>query len=98
MFAEYNEVKANKVDARIVDHQGKTVTTLEMRCPRIQNREKKDEGKVLKYGPLRWELKQQFMGHRITQYNIIINVLGGCSSSTEVSLSQLLENKCNDWC
>lgn len=66
MFAEYNEVKANKVDARIVDHQGKTVTTLEMRCPWIQNREKKDEGKVLKYGPLRWELKQQFRGYRIT--------------------------------
>ena len=43
MFAEYNEVRAKRVDARIVDHQAKTVTTLEMSCPWIQNREKKDK-------------------------------------------------------
>ena len=43
----------DRVDARIVDHQGKTVTTLEMSCPWIQNREKKvDEENLLKYGPL----------------------------------------------
>ena len=62
------------MDASIVDHQEKTVTTLEMSCPWIQNREKKDKEKGLKYGPLCWELKQQFKGYRITQYNIrIIN-------------------------
>ena len=60
VFAEYNEVRTNRVEPRIVDHQAKTVTTLEMSCPWIQNREKKDEEKVLKYGPLGWELKQQF--------------------------------------
>ena len=60
VFAEYNEVRANRVEPRIVDHQAKTVTTLEMSCPWIQNREKKDEEKVLKYGPLGWEFKQQF--------------------------------------
>ena len=38
-----------RVDTRIVDHQAKTVTTLEMSCPWIQNREKKDKEKVLKY-------------------------------------------------
>ena len=38
-----------RVDTRIVDHRAKTVTTLEMSCPWIQNREKKDEEKVLKY-------------------------------------------------
>ena len=43
VFAEYNEVRAKRVDARIVDHQAKTVTTLEMSCPWIQNREKKDK-------------------------------------------------------
>ena len=32
------------------------------------------------YGPLRWELKQQFPGYDIRQYNIIINVLGGWST------------------
>ena len=39
VFAEYNEVRAKRVDARIVDHQAKTVTTLEMSCPWIQNRD-----------------------------------------------------------
>ena len=48
-FPEDNEVRTKRVDTRIVDHQTKTVTTLEMSCPWIQNREKKDEEKVLKY-------------------------------------------------
>ena len=80
---EYNKVRAKRMHARIVDHQAKTVTTLEMSCPWIQNREKKDEEKVLKYGPL----------YKMTQYNIIIYILGGWSSSVEGSLSQLLGNR-----
>ena len=94
VFVVYNKVRAKRMDAKIVDHQAKTVTTLEMSCPWIQNREKKDEEKVLKYGLLRWERKLQFKGYsRITQYNIMIYVLGGQSSSMEGSLRQLLENK-----
>ena len=64
VFAEYNEVRADRVDVRIVDHQAKTLTTREMSCPWIQNQEKKDEEKVLKYGSLGWKLKQQFKGYR----------------------------------
>ena len=60
------------MDARIVDHREKIVTTLEMCCPWIQNREKKDKEKGLKYGLLCWKLKQQLKVYRITQYNIII--------------------------
>ena len=67
---EYNEVRTKRVDTRIEDHQAKTVTTLEMSCPWIQNREKKDEEEVLKYGPLRWERKLQLSkdtgSHNIT--------------------------------
>ena len=57
VFAEYNEVRAKRVDARIVDHQAKTVTTLEMSCPWIQDREKKYKlyKKVQTFGPLCWE-------------------------------------------
>ena len=51
---------------------------------------------MLKYGPLRWELKQQFKGYRNTQYKSIIYFLGGWSSAMEVSLSLLLENKCKE--
>ena len=90
VFAEYNEFRANRADAKIVDHQAKKVITLEMSCPWIKNREKKDEEKALKYGPLPGELKQQFKGYRITQYNIIIDILGGWSSSIKLSLTQLL--------
>ena len=69
VLAEYNEIRANRVDTRIVDHRAKTGTTLEMSHPWIRNREKKDEEK--NYGPLCWELKQQFKGYKITQYNVL---------------------------
>ena len=90
VFAEYNEFKAKRADAKIVDHQAKKVTTLEMSCPWIQNRGKKDEEKALKYGPLHRELEKHSKGYRITHYNIIIDILGGWSSSMKVSLTQLL--------
>ena len=40
------------MDARMVNHREKTVSTIEMRCPWVENRAKKDEEKTLKYGPL----------------------------------------------
>ena len=58
LFAEYNEVRANRVDARVINHKLRPVVTLEMSCPWIENLSKKDEEKALKYGPMRWELKQ----------------------------------------
>ena len=51
---------------------------------------------MLKYGLLRWELKLQFKGYRITHNNIITYVLGGWSSYMEGSLSQLFGNKCKE--
>ena len=52
VFAEHNEVRANSVDARIVNHREKIVGTIEMSCPWTENRGKEDEEKTLKYGPL----------------------------------------------
>ena len=60
VYAVQTEVRANRVDARIINHKAKKVTTLEMSCPWIENRTRKDAEKTLKYGPMRWELKQQF--------------------------------------
>ena len=79
MFAEHQEMRSNRVDARIVNHKGKQVTkrALEMSCPWVNNREKKSEEKTLKYGPLRWEMKQQFPGYEVQQPNSIIDALGG---------------------
>ena len=83
-------MKANRVDARFVDHKSKKIMAVEMSCPWINNREKKDEEKTLKYGPLRWELKQQFLGYRVEQYNVIIDVLGGWSRDLDSTMRKML--------
>ena len=44
----------------------------------------------LKYGPMRWELKQQFKGYEVEQHNIIIDVLGGWSNELEEVTQKLL--------
>ena len=77
LFAEHQEVRANRVDARIINHESKRAITLEMSCQWVTNREKKEEEKTTKYGPLRWELKQKQQGYEVKQYIIIMDVLGG---------------------
>jgi len=47
----------------------------------------------MKYGPLRWELKEQFKGYDVHQYIIIMDVLGGWSKETEISVQSLVERK-----
>ena len=56
----------------------------------IKRKEKKQQEKTTKYGPLCWELKQQFPGYDIQQYNIIIDVLGGWSSELDEAMRELL--------
>ena len=82
------KVRANRVDARIINHESKRVITLEMSCPRVTNWEK-----TTKYGPLRWELKQKFQGYEVKQYNIIMDVLGGWFRDLEVKLKELVGSK-----
>ena len=90
IYAEHNEVRANRIDARLVSHERKEVCTIEMSCPWIESRAKKDEEKTLKYGPMMWELKQRYNGYRVEQYNVIIDVLGGFSKHLERSVRRLL--------
>ena len=49
----------------------------------------------MKYGPLRWELKQQYRGYEVIQHNIIMDVLGGWSRETETSIQSLVGHKAN---
>ena len=77
------------MDARFIDHENKKVLAVEMSCPWTENREKKQEEKTIKYGPLRLELKQQFPGYEIWQYNIIIDVLGGWSTEVDEAMRKL---------
>ena len=76
VYAEHTIVKANRVDARFVDHKDKKVWAVEMSTPWMEHREKKCEEKKVKYGPLRFELKKQYPGYDVEQCNIIIDVLG----------------------
>ena len=47
----------------------------------------------MKYGPLRWELKQKYQGYEVKQYNIIMDVLGGWCRDLEVKLKELVGSK-----
>ena len=75
VYADHTCVKANRVDARFVDHKGKKVWAVEISCPWVENPGKKDEEKTIKYGPLRWELRKQYTGYNFDQCNIVIDVL-----------------------
>ena len=57
MYAEKTEVRANRIDARVVDKKKKKVLLLEMSCPWMANRKQKEEEKTSKYAPLRWEIR-----------------------------------------
>ena len=71
----------------------KRVITLEMSCPWATNREKKKEEKTAKYGPLRWELKQNYQRYKVKQCNIIMDVLRGWSLDLEDELNELVGSK-----
>ena len=83
-------MRANRVDATFVNHMSKKVMTTEMSCPWISNREKTSEEKTMKYGPLRWELKEKYKGYEMHQYNIIMDVLSVGSKETEISVRSLV--------
>ncbi|CAH3165042.1 unnamed protein product [Porites evermanni] len=67
IYAEHNEVRANRIDARLVSHERKEVCTIEMSSPWIESRAKKDEEKTLKYGPMVLGLKQRYNGYGAEQ-------------------------------
>ncbi|PFX20993.1 hypothetical protein AWC38_SpisGene14545 [Stylophora pistillata] len=96
IFADQQEVRCIRVDARIVNHICKRVVTLEVSCPWVNNRTRKDEEKTLKYGPLRWELRQQFPDYEVKQYNIIMDALVGWSRELDVMLRELAGGRSTD--
>ena len=89
VYAEHTFVRANRVDARFINHKNKEVLMAEMSCPWIKNRDKKDKEKTEKYGALRLELTRQHPGYKISQVNIIIDVLGGWSKELEVEMKKI---------
>ena len=55
----------------------------------MDDRKQKEEEKILKYAPLRVELKRQHPEYKIRQFNIVIDALGGHSRSLKEELKTL---------
>ena len=93
MYAESTVVKSNRVDVRLVDKEKKEVLLMEMTCPWIGNRGKKETEKATKYAPLRWEMKDRYPGYVVKQINIIVDVLGGYSLEVRNKIKELFGEK-----
>ena len=65
-----------------------------MICPWLENRESKDFEKTTKYSQLILELTNRYPEYKVNQYNIIMDVLGGCSREVEQNIKELVGNKC----
>ena len=92
LFADTTRVKANRINARIIDKERKEVRLLEMSCPCVENRDEKAMENTSKYGPLPCKLQQRHPDYKVTQHNIIIDVLGGYSQDLAKTLKQLVGN------
>ena len=92
-YAESTVVKSNRVDFRIVDKEKKEVLFMEMTCPWIRKRGKKEIEKTTKYAPLRWEMKERYPGYVVKQINIIVDVLGGYSPEVRNMRKKLFGEK-----
>ena len=90
------DLRANRIDAKIVNHQEKKVIAMEMSRPWVSNRQKKTSEKTMKYAPLRWELKQKYPGYEISQYSIIVDILGGWLTDVEVAVKELVGRRHRD--
>ena len=88
----YAESKQNRVDVCIVDKE-KEVLLIEMTCPWIGNRGKKETEKTTKYAPLRWEMKERYPGYVVKQINITVDVLGGYSPEVRKKMKELFGEK-----
>ena len=95
LYTESNLVTANRIDATIVDKGKRDVSLIEMSCPWIENWDVKAEEKATKYAPLRAELKERYPGYQVTQYIIIIDVLGGHSREVKQALKELVGDRSN---
>ena len=83
-----------RIDATVIDKTSKQVRVIEMSCPWLENRESKDFEKTTKYSKLRLELTNRYPEYKVNQYNIIMDVLGGCWKEVEKNIKELVGDKC----
>ena len=68
-----------------------------MSCPRLKSSESKDFEKTTRLAmatQLRLELTNRYPEYKVNQYNIIMDVLGGCSKEVEQNMKELAGEKC----
>ena len=68
-----------------------------MSCPRLKSSESKDFEKTTRLAmatQLRLELTNRYPEYKVNQYNIIMDVLGGCSKVVEQNMKELAGEKC----
>ncbi|CAH3107667.1 unnamed protein product, partial [Porites lobata] len=65
LFADTTQVKANGIDATVIDKTSKQVRVIEMSCPFLENRESKDLEKTTKYSQLRLELTNRYPEYKV---------------------------------
>ena len=93
LYADNTHLRANRIDATIVDKENKKVSVIEMRCPWVQSREEKDAEKTTMYTPLRREHEQRYPEYRVTQFNIIVDVLGGYPRDVRKAVKEIVGEK-----
>ena len=86
-------MRANRVDAIIVDKERKQALAIEMSCPWLGNRKVEEMEKIQKYGPVMWELRKINRCFQVKHYNIIIDVLGGYSADASQAGKKLVGEK-----
>ena len=65
-----------------------------MSCPWLENIECKDFEKTTKCSHLRLELTSRYPEYKVNQYNIIMDVPGGCSKEFEQNIQELVGDNC----
>ena len=68
-----------------------------MSCPRLKSSESNDFEKTTRLATatqLRLELTNRYPEYKVNQYNIIMDVLGGCSKEVEQNMKELVGEKC----
>ena len=89
LFADTTQVKVNGIDATTTDKTSEQVRVIEMSFPWLENRVK-DFEKTTKYSQLRLELTSRYPEYKVNQYNIIMDVFGGCSKEVEQNIKELV--------
>ena len=65
LFADTTQVKANRIDATVIDKTSKQVRVIEMSCPWLEKRESNDFEKTTTYSQLRLELTNRHPEYKV---------------------------------